>query len=296
MSSSTTEPGSIDVPMPADGHLGVRGHDPGLAPPVGDAVVGDEPICDISTDKIDTEFPAPAAGTLAEILVEAGRPSGSVIARSPRIAPAGANADARRRRRRRHRRRSGGSAAARRPTPACRNPSGGSTLRSCGGSRRTWHRPDPIAGSGRDHRVTKTDVLAPARTAPTAGPRARSGRSTASPRTAPTRPSTGPPVRSPRHRRRTRQRAEPLSRMRRTSARRCSALSRRRPRATPSSNATCQHVESRRQELGVTALPLVARHGGDACAASRTSTPRSRARRSPDTTAGPPRDRRLARR
>ena len=38
----------------------------------GEAVVRDEPLFEITTDKVDTEVPAPAAGTLAEILVKAG--------------------------------------------------------------------------------------------------------------------------------------------------------------------------------------------------------------------------------
>jgi 2-oxoglutarate dehydrogenase E2 component (dihydrolipoamide succinyltransferase) len=39
---------------------------------VGDAVKRDEPIFEISTDKVDAEIPAPNAGTLAEILVQEG--------------------------------------------------------------------------------------------------------------------------------------------------------------------------------------------------------------------------------
>jgi 2-oxoglutarate dehydrogenase E2 component (dihydrolipoamide succinyltransferase) len=39
---------------------------------VGDAVAYEEPICTISTDKIDTDLPSPAAGTLVEILVPVG--------------------------------------------------------------------------------------------------------------------------------------------------------------------------------------------------------------------------------
>jgi 2-oxoglutarate dehydrogenase E2 component (dihydrolipoamide succinyltransferase) len=34
---------------------------------VGDAVAADEPLLEISTDKVDTEIPAPVAGTLVEI-------------------------------------------------------------------------------------------------------------------------------------------------------------------------------------------------------------------------------------
>jgi len=40
---------------------------------VGDPVELEEGIVEVSTDKVDTEVPSPAAGTLAEILVAAGR-------------------------------------------------------------------------------------------------------------------------------------------------------------------------------------------------------------------------------
>jgi pyruvate dehydrogenase E2 component (dihydrolipoamide acetyltransferase) len=38
---------------------------------VGDTVAADEPLVEVSTDKVDTEIPAPAAGTLTSIAVEA---------------------------------------------------------------------------------------------------------------------------------------------------------------------------------------------------------------------------------
>src|SRR3954467_9655307 len=39
---------------------------------VGDAVERDEPLFEISTDKVDAEIPSPAAGVLAEIKVKEG--------------------------------------------------------------------------------------------------------------------------------------------------------------------------------------------------------------------------------
>src|ERR1044071_4658510 len=39
---------------------------------VGDAVDRDEPLFEISTDKVDAEIPAPAAGVLTEIKVQEG--------------------------------------------------------------------------------------------------------------------------------------------------------------------------------------------------------------------------------
>jgi 2-oxoglutarate dehydrogenase E2 component (dihydrolipoamide succinyltransferase) len=58
---------------------------------VGDWVNAEETICDISTDKIDSEVPAPAAGRVSEILVEPEQtvPVGTVLARIATDALAG---------------------------------------------------------------------------------------------------------------------------------------------------------------------------------------------------------------
>jgi 2-oxoglutarate dehydrogenase E2 component (dihydrolipoamide succinyltransferase) len=50
---------------------------------IGDAVQRDEPLFEISTDKVDAEIPAPAAGVLAEVLVQEGQtvPVQTVVAR-----------------------------------------------------------------------------------------------------------------------------------------------------------------------------------------------------------------------
>src|SRR6266852_2745100 len=50
---------------------------------VGDWVEADETICEISTDKIDTDVPAPAAGRVTEIVAGAGETVavGAVLAR-----------------------------------------------------------------------------------------------------------------------------------------------------------------------------------------------------------------------
>src|SRR3954469_16066557 len=49
----------------------------------GDWIERDETICEISTDKIETEIPSPAAGRVTEILVEVGVtvPVGELLAR-----------------------------------------------------------------------------------------------------------------------------------------------------------------------------------------------------------------------
>jgi 2-oxoglutarate dehydrogenase E2 component (dihydrolipoamide succinyltransferase) len=63
----------IDVPMPQMGESIAEGTLSRWLKKVGDPVKRDEPIFEISTDKVDAEIPAPAAGTLAEILVQEGQ-------------------------------------------------------------------------------------------------------------------------------------------------------------------------------------------------------------------------------
>ncbi|MEP7177244.1 MAG: biotin/lipoyl-containing protein, partial [Gemmatimonadales bacterium] len=63
----------IDVIMPQMGESIVEGTLSRWIKQVGDAVKRDEPIFEISTDKVDAEIPAPAAGVLAEILVTEGQ-------------------------------------------------------------------------------------------------------------------------------------------------------------------------------------------------------------------------------
>src|ERR687892_485503 len=57
----------IDVIMPQMGESIAEGTLSRWIKKVGDAVKRDEPIFEISTDKVDAEIPAPAAGTLAAI-------------------------------------------------------------------------------------------------------------------------------------------------------------------------------------------------------------------------------------
>jgi 2-oxoglutarate dehydrogenase E2 component (dihydrolipoamide succinyltransferase) len=62
----------IDVIMPQMGESIAEGTLSRWIKQVGDAVKRDEPIFEISTDKVDAEIPAPAAGVVAEILVKEG--------------------------------------------------------------------------------------------------------------------------------------------------------------------------------------------------------------------------------
>src|SRR5438270_11303366 len=62
----------IDVIMPQMGESIVEGTLTKWLKKPGERVERDEPLFEISTDKVDTEIPAPVAGTLGEILVQEG--------------------------------------------------------------------------------------------------------------------------------------------------------------------------------------------------------------------------------
>ena len=62
----------IDVVMPQMGESIVEGTLTKWLKKPGDKVQRDEPLFEISTDKVDTEIPAPSAGTMGEILVAEG--------------------------------------------------------------------------------------------------------------------------------------------------------------------------------------------------------------------------------
>ncbi|HET7602075.1 MAG TPA: 2-oxoglutarate dehydrogenase, E2 component, dihydrolipoamide succinyltransferase, partial [Gemmatimonadales bacterium] len=86
----------IDVIMPQMGESIAEGTLSRWLKKVGDPVKRDEPIFEISTDKVDAEIPAPSAGTLAEILVQEGQTVAvqTVVARIETEAGAAASAPA----------------------------------------------------------------------------------------------------------------------------------------------------------------------------------------------------------
>jgi 2-oxoglutarate decarboxylase len=121
----------------------------------GETVAADETLVEISTDKVDAEVPAPASGTIDELLVEPGETVtvGQVLARMTT---------------------SGGAPAAQAPAPAAAQPaaaepaavpSGEGDHASPVARRAAAVHGVPlerVAGSGRDGRVLKADVLAAA--------------------------------------------------------------------------------------------------------------------------------------
>ena len=100
MSSSRTDSSAalVDVTMPQMGVSVAEGTVVAWRVGVGDPIAADETICEISTDKIDTEVPAPIGGVVTEILVpiDSTVEVGTVLARiaagggsRPAAAPAG---------------------------------------------------------------------------------------------------------------------------------------------------------------------------------------------------------------
>ncbi|MFN8047882.1 MAG: 2-oxoglutarate dehydrogenase, E2 component, dihydrolipoamide succinyltransferase [Ancrocorticia sp.] len=61
---------SVEIKMPALGESVTEGTVTTWLKSVGDTVELDEPILEVSTDKVDTEVPSPAAGVLEQILVQ----------------------------------------------------------------------------------------------------------------------------------------------------------------------------------------------------------------------------------
>ncbi|HEV7585517.1 MAG TPA: multifunctional oxoglutarate decarboxylase/oxoglutarate dehydrogenase thiamine pyrophosphate-binding subunit/dihydrolipoyllysine-residue succinyltransferase subunit [Solirubrobacteraceae bacterium] len=83
MATGTTAQKTVDVVTPAAGESVSEGTILEWRVKVGDPIRTDETIVEISTDKVDLELPAPASGTVSEILVEEGETVtvGQVIAR-----------------------------------------------------------------------------------------------------------------------------------------------------------------------------------------------------------------------
>src|SRR3989442_14744440 len=90
---------ATDVVMPQMGESIAEGTIVRWIKKVGEKIDRDEPLFEISTDKVDAEIPSPAAGVVSEIRVKEGEtvPVNSVVAvigsASAGVAPAPATAD-----------------------------------------------------------------------------------------------------------------------------------------------------------------------------------------------------------
>src|SRR5689334_2808924 len=64
---------AVDVVMPQMGVSVSEGTITRWLKQEGEHIEADEPLLEISTDKVDTEVPSPASGTLTQILVQEGQ-------------------------------------------------------------------------------------------------------------------------------------------------------------------------------------------------------------------------------
>jgi pyruvate/2-oxoglutarate dehydrogenase complex dihydrolipoamide acyltransferase (E2) component len=231
VSSSATDT-LVDVLLPALGTSIAEATIVEWRKGVGDPVAADEALCEVSSDKVDSECPSPVAGVLAEILVAAGETVdvGTVIAR---LAPDGVAPVA--------------------PSAGLHRPRYSPVVRRMA----AVHDLDLslVTGTGKDGRVTKTDVLAhlargsePERPLHSESPYLPDPEPP--PASALSPAAVAPDLGGV---------SEPLSRMRMSIG---TAM-----RRSLETAATCHtvvecdmsRVEARRRELGVTALPIVAR-------------------------------------
>ncbi len=142
---------NVDVVMPQMGESIAEGTITRWIKKPGDRVERDEPIFEISTDKVDAEIPAPASGVLVEIKSQAG--DTVEVNRVVAVIDTSSGAEA--------------PAAARPPraeaAPAATPPRAGKAfvspiVRQIAAQHKVD--PDSIAGSGAGGRVTKKDILA----------------------------------------------------------------------------------------------------------------------------------------
>ena len=160
---------SVDVMVPTLGESVTEATVSTWFKKVGDTVAQDEMLCELETDKVSVEVPAPAAGVLAEILA----PEGATVEANGKLAViSGAEAGA-----------APAAPAAAAPAPAAaatgkdvaNAPSAEKAMAEAGLSA------DQVTGTGRDGRIMKEDVAravasaaapAAAAPAPAAAPRA----------------------------------------------------------------------------------------------------------------------------
>ena len=233
----------------------------------GDWVEADETICEISTDKIDTEVPSPADGRLIEVLVQVGvtvdvgttlariatdarpgEPHSSENDRPPAVAAAEPQAAA--------------------AGPPATTPSGAGERPARGSAARRYspvvqriadeHNVDldEVEGSGRDGRVQKKDVMAHVKARGGARAAAQSDEPTIHIES-PYRPGAGAgtslsgPYLPPEGR--------PLSRMRQQIGEHMKRSQDTAATCTTWIEVDMSRIEIARKQIGITALPLIAR-------------------------------------
>jgi pyruvate/2-oxoglutarate dehydrogenase complex dihydrolipoamide acyltransferase (E2) component len=219
VTSSPTE-ALVDVAMPQMGVSVAEGTIVAWHKQVGDWVQADETLAEVTTDKIDTEIPAPATGRLVEVLVEPGVTVdvGTPLARIATEAAGAAAAEPAHVAQR---------SAARRYSPVVQRIAAEHGIDL-----------ERIEGTGRDGRVRKQDVLAQIETAPHDEPPLHTE--------SPYRPDDAPAP-------------QPLSRMRRAIGEHMKRSLDTAATCTTWIEVDMGRVEQARAPLGVTALAIVGR-------------------------------------
>jgi 2-oxoglutarate dehydrogenase E2 component (dihydrolipoamide succinyltransferase) len=175
--------GGTDVLMPQMGESITEGTITKWLKQVGEKVERDEPLFEISTDKVDAEIPSPVAGTLTAIKAEAGQTvaintvvaviDGAAGAKPAAAPPAAAPASA-----------AAPAPAAAAPAPAA-SASAGERLRSSPLVRKIAKENNvdltQVPGTGSEGRITKTDILGFLENGPPARPAAQAQVSGAKP-------------------------------------------------------------------------------------------------------------------
>ncbi|OAN97434.1 2-oxoglutarate dehydrogenase complex dihydrolipoyllysine-residue succinyltransferase [Sulfitobacter geojensis] len=139
---------SVDVMVPTLGESVTEATVSTWFKKVGDTVAQDEMLCELETDKVSVEVPAPAAGVLSEILAE----EGSTVEASAKLAVissgAGATASA--------------PAQENAPAPAAASTGTGKDVEDAPSAKKAMAEAginrDAVTGTGRDGRVMKEDV------------------------------------------------------------------------------------------------------------------------------------------
>lgn len=154
---------SVDVMVPTLGESVTEATVATWFKKVGDTVAQDEMLCELETDKVSVEVPAPAAGTLTEILAE----EGSTVEASAKLAVI-ASGD-------------GAAAAATAqetaPAPAAAPNASGKDVEDAPSAKKAMAEAgvsrDQVTGSGRDGRVMKEDVARAVAAGSSAAPAAK---------------------------------------------------------------------------------------------------------------------------
>ena len=157
-SAETKGGASVDVMVPTLGESVTEATVSTWFKKLGDTVAQDEMLCELETDKVSVEVPAPAAGTLTEILAE----EGSTVEASAKLAVIASGEGA-------------AAAPVKESAPAAAPAKSGKDVEDAPSAKKAMAEAglssDQVTGTGRDGRIMKEDVAKGA-SAPAAQPAA----------------------------------------------------------------------------------------------------------------------------